>query len=180
MLEKLDNFILAGCTKFSHWFQRLTGRTNYFLAKIGLILTVASISVSVISYVLPILPIKRPLWFVFLLGLIAIFEIGRMTKLDKAEKNAMSSAEQTKPFFNNTGKVDRMIWFFLSGWSIIVTSTVTPISVFVIIDSCFFPVGLLIFHYFIEVNPLPPCKSKIKEFSESISAFFSPAKTAKT
>ncbi len=35
LVEKIDALLLQFCTRFSHWSQRTTGRTNYFVAKGG-------------------------------------------------------------------------------------------------------------------------------------------------
>jgi hypothetical protein len=50
VFEKIDSFILAGCTKFSHWLQRLTGLTNYFLANIGTTLTAVAAMMVILNY----------------------------------------------------------------------------------------------------------------------------------
>ena len=34
-LAGIDSWVLSLCEKFSHWFQEVTGRTNYFIAWLG-------------------------------------------------------------------------------------------------------------------------------------------------
>lgn len=178
-VNTLDAFILKCFTKFAHRFQKITGRTNYFLAKIGLAIVVAAVSVAILGCVLPILTEKVSPIFAFICGLIAIAEISRMAKLDRAEKDAIESSEvRVKHFISENSLVSRMIWVFFSVQdTLILIFSNTPITIWrIFLYSA--STGLLIYYYFIAVDPLPPGKSKVKEFFEAITTYLSPTKVA--
>ena len=50
MLEALDRKIIEKLTKFSHWFQKLTGLTCYFFAKMGLFIALLDLVGHSINY----------------------------------------------------------------------------------------------------------------------------------
>ena len=55
LIVRLDKIILSFFTKLAHSFQRLTGRTNYFLAKVFLFVLMTCVVIDVANY-----------WFLFL------------------------------------------------------------------------------------------------------------------
>ena len=57
-LERIDALILSFFTKISHKFQRLTGKTNFFLANIFLTLLAMFVAENVINFWFPILKTK--------------------------------------------------------------------------------------------------------------------------
>lgn len=50
LLLAIDAWILGICTKFTHHFQRTTGLTNYFPAKVGVAFVFIEIMISIMNY----------------------------------------------------------------------------------------------------------------------------------
>ena len=183
MLNKLDEFTLYKFTKFAHWFQRLTGRTNYFLAKMGVLLILVSITATIVSYVAPMVPKEdRPsLFFVFFSGFIGMGEIWRMSELDKAEEDVLNPS-RSNPAKRNFAidPTHRVFWIFACVFIVFVSAVVPEFNTIWWLGRNLLPFGILAFRYFIDVDPLPPGKSKVKEFFEAIATYLSPAKAAES
>ena len=179
-LERIDGRILALFTKFSHWFQCLTGRTNYFLAKISLFLTMTAWGVGALGYWLPILErrflhdILTPICFLMVLP----DYIMRIYLCDKSEESLFQNDERTK--YKISDPIDGSM-----GWRIFWTFAVIlsiPLSITSVLNNegvLFFKIinnGFASFvwmaSYFLEVDPLPPGKSKIRQWIEDIQAGF--------
>lgn len=182
MFKDLDELVFLIFTKFAHWFQRLTGRTNYFLAKVGILVVLASITITITSYAAPMVPEeeKPPLLIVFLLVYVGVMDIWRMTQLDVAERdllNSKSSAPAKRQLFKDE-LGSRVFWIFACMGTAYLNIKIPAPFTFWRFGESMFPFGVLIFRYFVDVDPLPPGKSKVKEFFEAITAYLSPAKTA--
>ena len=181
MLSRLDEFTLSKLTKFAHWFQRMTGRTNYFLAKMGVLIILASITLTIVSYVAPTVPQEdRPsLIIVFLFGIFGIGEVCRMTELDKAERDFLNSTSSNPAKWSFPKEpTHRVFWIFACGITVLMSITYPRPTTIWTLGRDLFPFGVVLFRYFVDVNPLPPGKSKVKEFFEAVAAYLSPAKTA--
>lgn len=167
ILLAIDTLILALCTKFSHWLQRVTGRTNFFVAKIGFFVICLVVLVRIVNYWFPLLGYTEPLVMLF----VYIILISIMTKLVYRCDDNEYRLYQGKTLYNITpsGYLYRMIWVFLS-----VADTVGLFFEFSvqIVLSGFFNWGSFITVYFLAVTPLPPGISKIQKMLEKLTAAF--------
>ena len=181
VLHWIDGKILAACTKFSHWFQRLTGRTNFFLAKIGVFVTAFSTLVETINYFTNFLWFKTTLGFLLILLLLNLFLISDAIRCDEAENKSLTSEERTDFFRGRADRFNRILWllFSLYYWTIWFPMNIVahPKHVDVLhigmnAAANVFSPGLAIFYYFICVVPLPPGKSRVKEWLEKFRLAF--------
>lgn len=172
MIEKTDAVILAACTKVSHSLQRATGITNYFIAKIGIVLMAVVVMLDFPNYVFQFLRHKTLLSELCLDLILLIIAVYRSLQLTRAEE-ALSVGNNVKP----AGLIDctqsvfwRFMWLI---WSIIdaIVVCLTPHGRYWLLDvfdQMGFSVGVAIFYYFVAVNPLSPRKSKIRNWLEKL------------
>lgn len=172
-IKAIDAKILSFFTKISHKFQRLTGRTNFFLAKICLCVLALSVMVMVANYWFPLLGRDGNI-FSLIVSVVFIFIARRMYYCDKAEDEVLTE-EKTNFFAEDNNLMGRILLLFLSildlfGFLMAINMP-RGILIFKVLDCLYFPVYSA-FMYFIVVMPLPPGKSKIQEWAENISAYF--------
>lgn len=91
MLEALDRKIIEKLTKFSHWFQKLTGLTCYFFAKTGLFISILVLVLHAINYFWPILMHKSNSFYIFALFFIGYMFNKRIHRCNKVEENLFPS-----------------------------------------------------------------------------------------
>jgi hypothetical protein len=174
MLERLDNLILSQATKIAHRFQRLTGLTTYFIANIGVGFSSLAIILDIFNYFYPFLLHKTPLFGLIMDILIVFMMIKDSIFLIKANEHVGSNVKPAEIYRALIwGSFLRPFWF---GFLILdIISFISFISLFhkykFAVPSFFgdvgFSLGLTIFYYFVAVEPLPPGKSKIREWIES-------------
>ena len=70
--ELIDDSVLKVCTRFSHWFQRKTGRTNFFIVKIGLFFLVLATMIHVMNYWWPVMRLGTSAFEVFIFTIVLI------------------------------------------------------------------------------------------------------------
>lgn len=175
MIEKIDSAILAGCTRFSHWLQRLTGLTNYFVANVGISLVAISIMIDMANFFHQIFQHRTSLFEVIIDSLLLLSAMHRSFLCTKAQDQLYS---------NNDAKLAELIPLTAKiGWRLlfvaasvidalnIVTAYLAPHReslwfLDVVGTKFFFSLGLMIFYYFIIVDPLPPGKSKVRQWIE--------------
>jgi len=168
----LDEGVLALCTKFSHWLQRLTGRTNYFLAKIGVIMSFFSILTEIFNYFQPILRYPTSLFSVVIDCLVVTNCVARVWDCDKMEEANGTSDTQIKSRWDNP--TWRLIWLIFTAWDLygtiglINTHSHIPFLPLELVSQSF-AIDLAVFYYFVAVHPLPPGKSKVRQWVESLS-----------
>lgn len=171
LLERADNFLFAQATKFAHAVQRLTGLTTYFIAKLGVGVVAISIIIDILNYFYQFLTFKTYGWAaaVNLIGVVLVISWSRT--LQKAEDclgDAIKPAELGTLMVR--GALWRKIYLFVFVMALI-GYCVHP-GKFVVLqfwDSPGFPLGMLIFTYFLAVDPLPPGRSKVREWLESLT-----------
>lgn len=169
-IKTVDGAIMGRLTKFAHWFQRITGRTSIFLAKMGILAILISLSIYIMSLILPILPYKITPLFAFVFGLVAIAEIRQMSELDKAEDAFFSSAEKVKRSWMRSDFALRMILLGLSIYRMLELGfDKYPTNAWRVATVAMSYFGLYFYYCFIDINPLPPCRSKLLTFIESLS-----------
>ena len=167
----IDGRILAVCKKISHALQRGTGLTNFFVAKIGIAFTALNLLIGIGNYFLhflrrptPTIMICGPMMICLLSAILRSIDLSRaendLLGVEKAQRHTLTST----PFW-------RLLW---SGWSIIdaLTFFLSPSYPSPLLEfcwQCLFSWGLTIFYYFVAVDPLPPAKSHIRGWMESLS-----------
>lgn len=174
----IDNLILSFFTKISHKFYRLTGRTNFFLAKLAICVLVASTMTVIFSYWFPaILGFQPQSLLVALSGIVSVACLVNMVLCDKAEKSAFS--DQRVRIFNPWyySPLDRVIHVFMALICFFLIILYLNIDsgkgyfIFKALYSAFLPADVA-FKYFISIDPPTPGKSKIREWVEAFSAGF--------
>ena len=171
-VTSVDNYFISLFTKLSDWFMRLTGRTNFFLAKIMVCVMIASCMVSVINFWFPLLSFPTTILGMVFNGTISLTLLTLLTPCDEAEKNVFSHKRML--FFIHT-PILRFV-------SLMFTFNVVPLLFFIvivtskgIIDNAInnaYMVSSTAFLYLTSIHPPTPGKSKIREWAESFAAGF--------
>lgn len=174
-LDRVDGAILNIFTKISHRFQRLTGKTNFFLAKCCMMLNAIITLMYILNYWFPLLSFKTPMFSTLVNVAVTALMFRIMNDCDTADNTALCEKKAKVNF----GLFDYpIIRLFLFIWLIIVPRALQgvlsspqgiPICNILAATS---PIWWFMFAYFIVVHPLPPAKSKIQEWSESFAAGF--------
>ncbi len=178
LLLKTDSSILRFFTKISHWFQRLTGLTNYFLAAICTIFVSLNLLMAIIAYWFSIFYRGRTDIVVVIMSVIQlIFWHYLYRQLMRADKSVISGQEtiELEPRFDDDVSVFMRIIISFIICILILLSLISPVAQMNPWEAATFycsMVCIFCFFYFAAVIPLPPGKSKIKEWATSISAFF--------
>jgi hypothetical protein len=174
-----DSQIIAGARKFAHWFQMLTGRTNFFLAKIGTFLIFYAALVQMADHFFKFTAKPPGLLFVFICIAIAWSTAHDGKLCEDADRFAQTGAEVLSDSVRqvrNRSFSGSIVWRFLWIWSLLYDLVdcwlefhykVEP-HIFLYASEGFgFSLGVLIFSYFVLVDPLRPQKSKVREWIES-------------
>lgn len=184
-LYALDNVILAFFTRISHAFQRLTGRTNFFLAMLAIIVMSISCIVAICDYWVPVLRNHHSNSFdVAINGFVLLTFVWHFQFCKMAEERAFSGDQTLLPW-RPFASIEKMgLSGFLRVFSISSASIVTALFMayelrypveelflFRFLYYMFLP-ALSMYLYLIAVHPMPPGKSKVQEWIESIAAGF--------
>lgn len=181
LARMLDNWMLGLCTKFAHWFQRLTGRTNYFIAKIGLIIATFTVTLDVMNYFHPVTSHKVSLPLTILGAIILLSIPFDAMALDKADEHSQLSKEKVgfRRLTNRSTFIIRFLWLYFSTFDTIRAVATFKPTLMGFVETAYIvcmSYGFLIFYYFIAVEPLPPQKSKVRQWAEKFSfGLLSPA-----
>lgn len=173
----IDERILALFTKFSHWFQLLTGRTNYFLAKVCLFLVMSAWVIEGINYWIPVLDEKTYVIEVVLFVVLFFGQVFLVKSLDRAEEDLFSGHKAKKWTGMETSVELRILWvgsvFLLvpAEFHRLTQPSVEGFWLFNFNDALW-PIYLIFAFYFAAVNPLPPGKSRVRQFLETVQAGF--------
>ena len=173
-MEKLDKKILALVTRICHKFQRITGRTNFFLAKLALFLVWMSIAVSTANFWLPLLHRKTDLFSLFLYVMISIGLLVDLKNCDKAEGQALEESKAKVNFDSlSSSWLWRVLWLVIALWDIAfnLPTSIGDSKGFLVFKCIYFLFcpGFTAFYYLINVEPLPPAKSKVREWIEAFA-----------
>lgn len=176
LFEAIDAKILALFTKISNKFQRLTGRTNFFLAKAALCLVGLDVLAKAGNYWLHFLGrTTNVVQLVLAIAVIALI-FKDMYLCDKDEDNALDSYNRATVFYYlYRSQAVRLLFVFTSllFLPIDVEELLTGKGAFVFrLTDALFSYAITAFFYFIIVDPLPPSKSKIREWVEGFAAGF--------
>jgi hypothetical protein len=181
-IKRLDERILALFTKFSHWFQRLTGLTNYFLAKTAVGLFFVDGLAKIANFWFPILNQKTGYKDIFFDGFLCFSGFMLWTwMLNDAEARLQNSAE-VKPLVKEVlgegrgMQLIRVTLFFLCllsfPFGMYDLATATRGFFIFNLNSHFALSYMFCFLYFLHVDPLPPGTSKVQEWKAAFQAGF--------
>ena len=156
MVFAFDQWLLGKFEAFAHWFQRLTGRTNLFLAKIALCVGATFWLFSMLS---------RQQFILF--AIFGAIMFMRTLTMDWDEKKAYRRLEQGVA---NPGKITGFRGrLFLQFWFLLLAALEIPL-LFVAEMKPLISAGQIFFvfaEYFEACDPLPPGTSKIREWLDS-------------
>ena len=180
MLEKIDSAILAVCAKFSHRLQRMTGLTNYFVAKIGVACSAFNIIVATMNHFYQLLSYTTSAAILWIFGIVLCTLVRDSFNCSKAEEQ-LWSGRNAKPArllqYISRGKFWRLLWISLFILDVDRLWHTLPRARYwlpEIVAQTFFSLGFALFYYFIAVDPLPPGKSKVREWLENFGLFQKP------
>ena len=171
LFNKIDDAVLLWFTKISHQFQRLTGRTNFFLAKIGFVLGSLFLITGVSNYFFHIIPghhdsilelimflVLTPLWF------------RDIRRCDEAEEKTLLSPTQAKlPI--TPGIRLLCLAFACTDVIDIMFNSHSSYFIFEVLHKDY-GIALTIFLYFASVDLLPPSQSEVSQWLEAFRATF--------
>ena len=172
IFERIDSSVLAVATRISHWFQRLTGRTNFFLAKIGFALGTLSLMIGLGNYWYEFLDHKETILAIFVFLPLTWLWFIMAKDCDAAEERALFGASRTKhPLSSRTGLRLMCLAFAILD---VLEIPVHIRSKFWILEFLHedYGIALVIYYYFVSVDPLPPGQSKVGAWLEALRASF--------
>ncbi|MDO8676750.1 MAG: hypothetical protein Q7K16_03860 [Candidatus Azambacteria bacterium] len=178
-VTSVDNYFISLFTKFTKWFMQLTGRTNFFLAKIVTCFIIAGMMTMIINFWFPLLhyyPTSIP---DVIIGSIVLFIcLKNLIFCDRAEEKILSD-ERVKVF---GGPLNTPIIRFVFLVMITMAYINIPGILMIILDAkgilifkiiyITLPLAMASFMYFLAIDPPMPCKGKIHEWVESFAAGF--------
>ena len=172
----VDLFLIENVfERFAHWFQRLTGKTNFWLANVSLLLIIFTVGMDSALDVA-----QGNMFGAFCLTFFSAITVPIF-------RFATYIAERRSvPGMRNGSAIDpisifiRIAIFLIPGLyeiSPVITDMTSqmPLSIRVIghwvdlVQSC----GFICFFYFMACTPLPPRKSKMKQWAEKLSETWS-------
>lgn len=159
LVESIDRQLLYYFTRFSHWFQRKTGRTNYLLAKFSCALAVVSMFMEAVNFFFPTLPEQTSFITMMLWPVIATLLFSIMLECDRLENNALNGKVRLKPLVPGSlhGAAWRMWWVALSAYTIWVLLWIPKGPLFFLqVLREDLSIAMAAAYYFLEVSPLPP------------------------
>jgi hypothetical protein len=174
VFEKIDSVILAFCTKLSHALQKATGLTNYFIANIGVALMAISCMFSIANYFHQIFAEKTNVVDAVVSSAVLFITV-RFSYYCTQAHDQLVTGSNVKP----TELMDLIIVWpcrFILVLCVIGDILLSALLykpgfqwIFSRVSKISYPLGLAIFLYFIAVDPLPPGKSRVREWLESFT-----------
>jgi len=181
-IEVVDAKILDAFTRFSHRLQRFTGRTNFFFAKLCAFIVTLALVMDILNFYHQVLVMKTSLFVIVLDCMLCIIMFLLAISCDQAENTAMSSERAVHPLLvpDPFSRIIFLVASVVSSFAFIffVSFGLTRYPILEVIDRCFCP-AFCAYEYFISVNPLPPGKSKVREWIDGFNAFFAKPEPAK-
>lgn len=176
----LDGKILALFARFCHWFQQLTGRTNFWLARWAV--TVAAFSAVLnLGYLVGILKRSKDTMDVLpvimvLLGILKAVYVCFFDSLacEKQDGDVLGEEKSIQKRIADQRSVGSRFFFFCFTCVIIPGLVMEVADLLEFAKNIFCP-ALLIYLYLIAVDPLPPSTSKRGEW---LKGFFTKSKPA--
>lgn len=175
LILAVDNALLSFFTKLARSFARLTGRSNFFLAKYMICIMIASAMVETMNYWIPLLGRKITPLEVAFRGLFALLCLIDLNQCDKAEGAAFQE-RRVRVFSPILYMPCFRIYITLSSFLTI------PIAVhyFTSAEGMFLAkiisrswgFAFVAYVYLITIDPPSVGKSKIQEWAEGFTNFF--------
>lgn len=169
--EKADARLLSFYTRVSHKFQRIFGKTNFFLAKLCFSIAAFSAMTDVVNYWFPVLHGKGDIFLTIVGMFVVLTFFYAVIFSDQAEEEAQTGS-RTLPYITRILlKSSPIRLLFATGiWLEIGTVfTIPQINSYEILNRLY-SLSLLSGIYFCLVTPLPPGTSKVAEWRESLAA----------
>lgn len=173
MLNKIDDYLMDKFQQFSNWWQKLTGFTNFWLARLSFVLAIVSIILlcSIFYRMGGQLSVFAPV--VYLVALIAIVlfvrDIHDLKKEEMVFTKKITNTLNGRMVKNKKSRISQLcVWFIFSISSIFWLSSgvfLIKALVFAYISSQSF---VLLGFYFGDCTPLPPSKGKLKILLEKV------------
>jgi hypothetical protein len=160
----LDDWLIAMATRFAHAVQQATGKTSFFLARCGLLVSGAGLLMSGLNHFHPLFSFHGgavDAWLSF--GFIAAIIIPMFEMLKNADQSLGSVLPSLLLGLRSSPRFIRLIILGLGIFSLM--------TAFIFIRHEQFPLlylvhhcsslGLAAYHYFLMVDPLPPCRGTL-------------------
>lgn len=175
LIVKVDAIFLAFFNRVAWGFARLTGKSNFFLAKTMVWIVIISAMTTALNYWLPILARKTNPFIAALYGSAALLFLADLYRCDQAEAATMND-KRTRIF---SPAIYSPVFRFLLVFVNIIT---VPAAIFDIMSSAgIMPAKILdysympaftAFLYFAALDPPQVGKSKIREWAEGFANSF--------
>ena len=178
MLIEIDVWLLRKLEKFAHWFQKLTGKNCFWLAKIAAVFH----GLFIVVILMPGVFLGNQAIAIVsgILMMFTFFTVFKHFTLIKHRERVVLSAR--KKNLSNPFKVLDYDWRITVLFVILLCLFIMVIDYFLfyfgaMLAFLMFWQGLL--YYFSACDPLPPAKSKVKEWKEkfvnAVKGVFAPA-----
>lgn len=154
---KFDVFLLFKIfQKFAHWFQEVTGKNNFWLARVVLCLgLIGDVTLSVFFR-------WRIIELIIVLDMIVLAL--NLVSIQRSENvYGSTNGKFLNPEILN-GAISRIMWIVIA-----------PLLILIFPPSILYCVGILASNYFSACTPKPPAESKVKAWLKSFFTILKPA-----
>lgn len=166
MFSNIDAFVIRWFTRVAHAVQRRTGITNFWLARIALMVNCAAVAVMFISFFIPVLPRRANVVEVLMLVYVAIGNTRLLRKLERMDERARKDTSARSVIdLGSWGTMSwRLFWLFVSALDVGAILAVVIVAIkgqhantwpFELVRNMWSP-ALFVVSYLIAVTPLPP------------------------
>lgn len=171
----IDGTFLKFFNKIARAFARLTGKSNFFLAKTMMWVVIISAMTTTINYWLPILARKTNPFVVAVYGGAALLFLADLYRCDQAETATMND-KQTRIF---SPVIYSPIFRFTTVFLSVITAPAAILDIVSsagimlakILDNSYMP-AFTAFLYFASLDPPQMGKSKVREWAEGFANLF--------
>lgn len=169
MLQTIDWFVLGKFEKFAHWWQRLTGKDCFWLAKLCLILWLTG---SAAEYLIKIWLFNAGAPRIGLLAIDALLAIFWYHKILSSQFDTYQ-----KIGFSNKNKLEFKVVRIFMAIATFFTMIAIIFKLLKNADAVYFSsyliyavIAIMVFSmaYFTSCDPLPPAKSKVRQWLEKV------------
>ncbi len=179
VVDRIDSVILGFFTKISHWFQQVTGRTNFFLAYLFLTLWVMESLLRLLNYWFPLLSKTTDMLEVVFSAFFILTSAPISTRLNHADRS-FSDVKPTfqllyqRPIYRLMRVISAVACVIGMGLELFIVDVPVKKGVwFFDFYEKFSMFYITCYLYFVSVDPLPPGTSKIKQWLTAIRFAFS-------
>jgi hypothetical protein len=175
-IQRIDEKLLAICTKISNVLQTWTGLTCYFVAKVGAGITAVRFVFKIADYWLPFLWEHSGVGNVVIGVLILLVLTVDVRSISQAEvfRSAEIKPACLKALMNFGARIFWLAFLLVDGVLLFRFQAAKgfwgTFWLLNILDCIGFSVGMVIMYYFVAVNPLPPGRNRIRAFVDKLNA----------